>query len=155
MISEEEKKKRKKEYNRRFREKNPGYHKKYDERRREKKRQYDRERYNNNPDFRNSELERSRKRYDKNKEYFRNNFHTNKYGISIEDRDSLLKKQGGVCAICKSSDAGGRDWHTDHCHKTGTVRGVLCCQCNHLLGNARDNEEILLSAIEYLHGSKR
>jgi hypothetical protein len=38
----------------------------------------------------------------------------------------------------------------DHCHKTGKVRGLLCRECNLLLGQAKDSPEILLGAMQYL-----
>jgi hypothetical protein len=38
----------------------------------------------------------------------------------------------------------------DHNHETGKLRDLLCSSCNLLLGNCRENEEILLSAIRYL-----
>ena len=50
---------------------------------------------------------------------------------------------------------GGRDTkhaslHIDHCHKTGVVRGMLCGNCNFLLGHANDSPEILRKAADYL-----
>lgn len=52
---------------------------------------------------------------------------------------------------CRTTNPGARkEWHIDHCHKTNTFRGFLCQHCNHLLGNARDNSQILAGAIEYL-----
>ena len=38
----------------------------------------------------------------------------------------------------------------DHNHVTGKVRGILCKSCNLLIGNAKDNVDILKSAIVYL-----
>ena len=49
--------------------------------------------------------------------------------------------------------------HVDHDHACCSkrkmscgkcVRGLLCSQCNHLLGDADDDTERLLSAIDYL-----
>lgn len=42
----------------------------------------------------------------------------------------------------------------DHCHVTGKARGILCRNCNTLLGMAEDDEEILLSAMSYLRESR-
>ena len=41
--------------------------------------------------------------------------------------------------------------YVDHCHKTNTLRDLLCHQCNSFLGHAKDNIEILQKAIDYLH----
>lgn len=82
----------------------------------------------------------------------RDNFNRSlkKYGLSKQDYELLLICQGGVCGICKQENNNKRNWHIDHCHDTGRVRGVLCHHCNLLLGNARDSIDILDSAKEYL-----
>jgi hypothetical protein len=93
--------------------------------------------------------------------YLRNNPHARKdsvlrarYGISLDQRDAMLLHQGG-CAICGSANSGSnRDWQTDHDHSTGKVRGILCINCNTLLGLARDNIKTLRAAIEYLLASR-
>lgn len=56
-----------------------------------------------------------------------------KYGITIEDYDQLLNKQGGTCAICGIVPTNKR-LDVDHCHKTGMIRGLLCNICNMALG---------------------
>lgn len=71
------------------------------------------------------------------------------YGLSKEEFDSMLESQNGVCAIC-SGPASKRDYHVDHDHKTGKVRGILCHYCNLGLGNFKDSEELLTKAIRYL-----
>ncbi len=68
------------------------------------------------------------------------------YGITIEQRDEIIKKQHGVCAICKIELA----TDTDHNHVTGRVRGILCHYCNAGLGFFRDNPLIILSAAQYI-----
>lgn len=73
------------------------------------------------------------------------------YGISLDQRDRLLAAQGDACAICRADSPGSvKGWNVDHCHSTGHVRGVLCCNCNLLLGHARDNPATLDAAINYL-----
>ncbi len=81
---------------------------------------------------------------------------TKKYGISREDYDSLLMSQGGRCAICATDSPGGSHgrFHTDHCHADGRVRGILCHNCNILLGMAGDKPAILQAAIHYLTKDK-
>lgn len=74
-----------------------------------------------------------------------------KYGLTGDAWDDLFNKQGCVCALCGADAPGGHgSWHTDHCHETGAVRGILCHHCNLMLGNARDNVTTLSNAIEYL-----
>lgn len=72
------------------------------------------------------------------------------YRLSLADWFALMEQQGGICPICETDDPGGRNWHTDHDHETGEIRGILCGRCNLMLGHARDNVGILRAAIEYL-----
>ena len=74
------------------------------------------------------------------------------HGVTEKDYKYLFRIQGGVCAICKGVPNGRwKQLNIDHCHKTGTVRGLLCSSCNKALGCYQDSKEILLSAIEYLN----
>lgn len=75
--------------------------------------------------------------------------------MKICDFDSLLNSQGGLCAICgtnKGFSGGGdnRRLAIDHCHTTGAVRGLLCGNCNRMLGLVKDSVETLKNAIKYL-----
>jgi hypothetical protein len=78
------------------------------------------------------------------------------YGISLNDYAEMYRLQDGKCAICKLPEE-NRDRHgnvrvlaVDHDHKTGSVRELLCYACNSMLGQARDNKEVLLAAAEYV-----
>lgn len=73
-----------------------------------------------------------------------------RYGLTEQAYRDLLQKQNNLCAICFSSRSSKRDWHVDHNHETGEIRGVLCHHCNLMLGNAKDRTPTLLSAIFYL-----
>ena len=76
------------------------------------------------------------------------------YGITHQDYEVMLEEQNNRCAICETSDPGGR--HTsnyfvvDHCHTTGKVRKLLCHHCNTALGLVGDNISTLQKMIEYL-----
>ncbi len=70
-----------------------------------------------------------------------------KYGLRQQDYDRLMAEQGGACAICFND---GDALVIDHDHDTGNVRGLLCSQCNSLLGFACDDVRRLRSAIQYL-----
>jgi hypothetical protein len=40
--------------------------------------------------------------------------------------------------------------NVDHCHSTGQIRGVLCCECNTGIGKLGDNAEGVRRALAYL-----
>ncbi len=73
-----------------------------------------------------------------------------KYGITVEEFESILAKQGYVCAICRKDGK----FVVDHDHNTLKVRGVLCGHCNKALGMMFDDTTILANAIEYLKWSR-
>lgn len=76
-----------------------------------------------------------------------------KYGLTEESYAALWEKQGSACAICYLNKPMARNWHIDHCHSSGKVRGILCHHCNLMLGNARDSVETLTQGIKYLESS--
>jgi len=73
------------------------------------------------------------------------------YGLTEPQFQDLMNLQKGVCKIC-SKDFGlqKKSAFVDHDHLTGDVRGLLCQQCNSLLGYARDDIHVLLKAATYL-----
>jgi len=74
-----------------------------------------------------------------------------RYGITDIEYQIIWTLQNQSCAICgQTTVPTNRQWHIDHCHSTGKVRGILCHHCNLLLGNAKDNTSILEKAICYL-----
>ncbi len=79
----------------------------------------------------------------------------NKYRITLEQYDVLLKEQNNLCAICKkhSDDCPKQILYVDHCHKSKAVRGLLCMNCNTAIGHLKDDILILESAIQYLEGN--
>ena len=82
----------------------------------------------------------------------RHNAHLkSRYGIGIVDYDkmSALSTPAGTCHIC----GGGTSYNflaTDHNHRTGEVRGLLCATCNKALRNFRDNADRFRAAADYL-----
>lgn len=74
------------------------------------------------------------------------------YGITPEQWNACFEEQGRRCATCKTAEPGNKrgTWATDHDHKTGKFRGILCTGCNLALGAAKDSTETLVSLIEYL-----
>ncbi len=74
------------------------------------------------------------------------------YGITERRYQEILDEQGGGCGICAArKKPNGPNLSVDHCHKTGTIRGILCSRCNErLLTSARDQPDILRAAADYL-----
>lgn len=81
------------------------------------------------------------------------------YGLDLAGYNALRLKQNYCCAVCKTHEtkvSQGRAktpataLHVDHCHYTQKVRGLLCTNCNTILGKCYDNPVILTNAISYL-----
>ena len=72
-------------------------------------------------------------------------------GFTKKQWNVMFDEQGRVCAICRAVDAGSsKGWHLDHCHKTKTVRFILCTHCNRGLGGFRDQPDLLRRAADML-----
>lgn len=76
------------------------------------------------------------------------------HNITLEQFEEMYFKQNGKCAICNGSPVGKVNFDVDHCHATGKIRGLLCMNCNHIIGKAKDDIKILNSAIVYLLKNK-
>lgn len=78
-----------------------------------------------------------------------------KYGITLEEHTNLRLEQDNLCA---NKNCGvkleGKHCHTDHCHTTNKVRGLLCNNCNLALGQLRDDVNVILGLAEYLQNHK-
>lgn len=80
-----------------------------------------------------------------------------KYGISLNEYVNMLVAQGQKCAICGSDSPnreGADSFDVDHDHETGKVRGLLCKDCNLMIGNARDSSDNLRKGANYLDKHK-
>ena len=79
------------------------------------------------------------------------------YGVSLAEYAEMYNRQNGRCAICHqretTMDYRGtkKDLAVDHCHETGAVRELLCYACNSMLGQAKDNVEVLLAGAAYIN----
>ena len=68
-----------------------------------------------------------------------------RFGITPDDFDKMFIQQNGRCALCGRPEPDvqygrTRKLNVDHDHKTGRVRGLLCVQCNTLLGHLEKME---------------
>lgn len=55
-------------------------------------------------------------------------------------KSTILKAQAYQCLLCRMDlrKVEGRNVCLDHCHRTGFVRGVLCRNCNGVLGKVEN-----------------
>lgn len=77
------------------------------------------------------------------------------YGLTMEQVSDMAMAQQNSCAICEEKFSDAYKTQIDHCHATGAVRGLLCINCNWLLGKSRDNPDLLRAAANYLERSNR
>lgn len=83
------------------------------------------------------------------------------YGITLEQKQSMLVKQNSCCAWCKigiteylESQKDNKiihDFAVDHNHETGQIRGLLCNPCNRALGLLKENVQTFKNGIDYLN----
>ena len=74
-----------------------------------------------------------------------------KLGLTVDEYADILIGQKGCCAICGISDTEYKQgFDLDHNHKTGKVRGLLCNQCNFLVGLSRESFLIINKLKQYL-----
>jgi hypothetical protein len=85
-----------------------------------------------------------------------------KYGIDVARYEEMLKEQDNKCACCgvgleELSEKYPNSFHkslvVDHDHETGKVRGLLCSQCNILIGFL-EKKELVPKAYDYIEKHK-
>jgi len=87
-----------------------------------------------------------------NKDRAKHNKLKRKYDITLDDYNKMLQKQNGSCAICfvKEEQQRNKVLVVDHNHLTGAVRSLLCNNCNRGIGLLKENQEVILRAADYL-----
>lgn len=87
----------------------------------------------------------------------RNKRYLKEYGITLDQYNDMLAKCNFRCEICGTQHR-EEQWKrlcVDHDHETTKVRGLLCDDCNQLIGRAKEKKDILLSAVNYLEKHKK
>lgn len=81
------------------------------------------------------------------------------YHWTIEEYNKRLRKQHGVCKICRKENQRNTLFHIDHDHSCcpeksrscgKCIRGLLCFECNSGLGKFKDNPKLLRRAVHYI-----
>ncbi len=80
------------------------------------------------------------------------------WGITKDQWDWLIKEQGQTCALCFASPTTKRQFSVDHDHGCcgrerscqNCIRGLLCINCNLMLGYAEKSEANRLRFLDYL-----
>ena len=73
-----------------------------------------------------------------------------KFGLTLDEYERMLDRQGGGCHICGSPPSDRISLHIDHDHGTGDIRGLLCVRCNNAIGLLRENPDLMRRAIRYV-----
>lgn len=85
---------------------------------------------------------------------FMRHYDLRKYGLTIEQFETIVASQNSRCAICSVElEFGTGGCGVDHNHATKKVRGVLCRLCNVGIGHFREDAAMMLKAIDYLRRS--
>ena len=77
------------------------------------------------------------------------------FNLTHVEWDKISVFQKNCCAICGKKAPLGKHLNTDHNHRSGEIRGLLCTVCNRLLGKIErqwgaDVVGLLLCALNYL-----
>lgn len=97
----------------------------------------------------------------RHKEYIKNNpekyeaakirNNLKKRNVSLEHYNYMLDLQDHCCAICGVHESKlSKKLAVDHCHTFGTIRGLLCVNCNTAIGLLKENLDTLDKMKSYL-----
>jgi len=86
------------------------------------------------------------------------NSNLKKYNFTMEKYSILEKSQNGVCKICGEAEKYKKRLSIDHDHSCcpgygscgKCIRGLLCSNCNRILGQVNDDKVLLQKMIDYL-----
>jgi hypothetical protein len=77
-----------------------------------------------------------------------------RYGITTDIFNLMCADQDFECAICGQQVLWPKKLHVDHDHRTLTIRGLLCGNCNRGLGMFGDDVETIKKAVKYLRENR-
>ena len=105
---------------------------KYREENREKMRECKKKWYEKNKE---KEIERQKKYKKENPKKWKNTHLKRTFGITMKEYNQILEEQNRKCRICGIHQSKLKtSLCVDHNHKTGKISGLLCNNCNMMLG---------------------
>jgi hypothetical protein len=161
----EEQIQRKREANQRYQEEHAEEHRERSRRYAEAHREEVRERVKrwaaSNPDKVKAYYERNKERnLERNRQWRVNNpeKHAAQQARQYKRHRNNRPLPGGLCDLCRHEETAlarrdtgeKRALQQDHDHKTGTLRGRICLDCNRGLGAFKDDPELMRRAAEYV-----
>jgi len=81
-----------------------------------------------------------------NYENRKKSYYKNKYNLSLDALDKMVKEQNNKCFICSKVTS----LFVDHNHETNQIRKLLCSRCNSILGFCDENPIVLIKAAQYI-----
>jgi hypothetical protein len=101
--------------------------------------------------YENSTCKECSKNSPRHIEQIRNARYKSVFGITLDQYNVMFAEQKGLCLGCyKHQSNCKRALHVDHDHKTGNIRGLLCHECNSVLGYTKDSPTTLRRLADYL-----
>ena len=75
------------------------------------------------------------------------------YGLTHEQYEAMGEVQEGRCYLCRRKP--DNPLHVDHDHRNGSVRRLLCIQCNAALGMIDDDPELADRLAAYIRAHRK
>ncbi len=73
-----------------------------------------------------------------------------KYGIDLIQKQFMYDNQNGLCKLCDDPLPEMRKSCVEHCHRTGTIRGLVHNECNIFIGIVENNPNTIRNVSTYL-----
>lgn len=153
------------EYQRQYNEQNAErlkqYRKEYYQRNRERLLAREAERYRESAELRAKKSARAKRWAKENPEEYKarqkKSWVKLKYGLTVEEYDSIMAQGCAICGIKEGEKQMGRKkiLCLDHDHSNGQIRDALCHECNVAIGSMGDDPSRLRAAARYLEKHRK
>lgn len=93
--------------------------------------------------------------------YYINNLHYHKhkiieklYGLTGDQYDALVAQADDKCQACGDIVWSKKNFHVDHDHTDGFIRGIICSNCNFAIGHLKNDPERMIRVALYVMRSQ-